>query len=135
MRNSDLTPRQRAELEELADMSDESIDFSDIPEITDFSNPRRGMFARSPNTRAVPKATGGVDPEPGNAPSRTDTSESGLETRVISLLVMDTDTPTLGETAGRPSPYSNRWTVGDDDDYRRRVVEALRQDSNEEETL
>ena len=51
MRNTELTPSQAAELEALAAMSDEEIDTSDIPEITGFSNPRRGVFAGSPNVR------------------------------------------------------------------------------------
>ena len=119
MRNSELTPRQIAELEELANMSDEDIDFSDIPEITEFSNPRRGAFAGSPNTKAVPKATDGVDREPGNAPRHTDTSERGLESRIISLLTGGTDAPTLSEPAGRPSVYSNRWTLSDQTYYDR----------------
>ena len=55
MRATDLTPSQRAELEALAAMSDEDIDTSDIPEITEFSNPRRGMFSDSPNRKAKPK--------------------------------------------------------------------------------
>ena len=41
-----LTEQQKAELEALAAMKDEDIDFSDIPEIKEFSNPRRGVFYR-----------------------------------------------------------------------------------------
>ena len=50
-----LTDQQNAELDLLASMCDEDIDTSDIPKIRDFSNLRRGMFAGSPNGRAVPK--------------------------------------------------------------------------------
>ena len=55
MRNTDLTPSQAAELEALAAMPDEDIDTSDIPEITEFSNPRRGVFAGSPNEKIETK--------------------------------------------------------------------------------
>ena len=55
MRNTDLTPSQAAELEALAAMPDEDIDTSDIPEITEFSNPRRGVFAASPNEKIETK--------------------------------------------------------------------------------
>ena len=41
-----LTPEILANLERINAMSDDDIDFSDIPEITDFSNFRRGKFYR-----------------------------------------------------------------------------------------
>ena len=47
-----LTPEQVAELDALAALPDAAIDTSDIPEITEFSNPRRGRFALAPNTAA-----------------------------------------------------------------------------------
>ena len=50
-----LTDRQEAEIDALAAMSEDDIDTSDIPEIMEFSNPRRGMFSGSPNRRAVAK--------------------------------------------------------------------------------
>lgn len=49
-----ITPAKRAELDVLAAMSDDDIDTSDIPEVREFSNPRRGVFSGSPNIRAVP---------------------------------------------------------------------------------
>lgn len=55
MRVTELAPGRRAELEALAAMLDEDIDTSDIPEIKEFSNPRRGMFSGSPNRKAEPK--------------------------------------------------------------------------------
>ena len=54
MKATDLSAGQRAELKALAAMSDEDIDTSDIPEIRESSNPRRGVFSGSPNRRAVP---------------------------------------------------------------------------------
>ena len=72
MRVTDLTPSQRAELEALAAMSDEDIDTSDIPEIKEFSNPRRGMFSGSPNRKAEPKGELGLTKESGNGRQAAD---------------------------------------------------------------
>lgn len=47
---------QKEEMKVLAAMSDEGIDTSDLPEVREFSNPRRGVFSGSPNRRAVPKS-------------------------------------------------------------------------------
>ena len=70
MSTEDLPLAQIAELEALSAMSDDDIDTSDIPEIREFSNPRRGMFVGSPNRRAVPNqemtqqnSHGGTDDE------------------------------------------------------------------------
>ena len=52
---ADLTQCQKTELAALAAMPDDDIDTTDIPEIREFLNPRRGMFSGSPNRRAVPK--------------------------------------------------------------------------------
>jgi uncharacterized protein (DUF4415 family) len=41
-----LTSQQKAELEAIAAMPDEEIDTSDIPEVTDFSGFKRGLFYR-----------------------------------------------------------------------------------------
>ena len=79
MRQTELTPEQRAELDALAAMTDDDIDTSDIPEIRDFSNPRRGMFAGSPNRKAVPKGARETPGQPSNGRRTTDTSERGLE--------------------------------------------------------
>ena len=40
------TARQRAELEALADLPDDRIDTSDIPEVRDWSGAKRGLFYR-----------------------------------------------------------------------------------------
>ena len=42
------------ELDALAAMSDADIDTSDIPETTEFPNPRRGVFSVSPNRKVCP---------------------------------------------------------------------------------
>ena len=44
--HSDLTKEQRAELEALARLPDDRIDTTDIPEVLDWSNARRGVFYR-----------------------------------------------------------------------------------------
>ena len=54
-REDGLTDSQSSELDAVAEMSEDDIDTSDIPEIREFYNPRRGLFAGSPNRRAVPK--------------------------------------------------------------------------------
>ena len=41
-------------LDALAAMSDADIDTSDIPETTEFPNPRRGVYAASPNRKLCP---------------------------------------------------------------------------------
>ena len=42
--NFSLTPEQERELQSLAEMPDEEIDFSDIPRTLDWSGAQRGMF-------------------------------------------------------------------------------------------
>ena len=54
-KDAGLTDRQHVELDALAPKCDGDIDTADISEVREFSNPRRGMFAGSPNRRAVPK--------------------------------------------------------------------------------
>ena len=41
-----LTPKQRVEVEALANLPDEAIDTSDVPEIPDWSGARRGVLYR-----------------------------------------------------------------------------------------
>lgn len=41
-----LTPEIKAQLEEIAAMPDDTIDLSDMPEVTDWSNWTRGKFYR-----------------------------------------------------------------------------------------
>ena len=43
---SDMTDQQKAELAALAAMSDDEIDTSNIPEVTDWSNAKRGVIYR-----------------------------------------------------------------------------------------
>jgi predicted DNA binding CopG/RHH family protein len=47
-----ITKKQKKELEALAALPDDQIDFSDIPEITDFSVGVRGLFSR-PETKHI----------------------------------------------------------------------------------
>ena len=52
---TELTPSQKAELDALIDMPDEEIDTNDIPEVLEWRNPRRGLFADSPSRKVEPK--------------------------------------------------------------------------------
>ena len=52
---SELTSSQRAELDALMELPDEEIDTNDIPEVLEWRNPRRGLFAGSPSRKAEPK--------------------------------------------------------------------------------
>ena len=73
MKDAELTPEQAAELAILAGMSDADIDTSDIPEITELNNPRRGVFAGSPNVKLEPGPAGKSAPESHNqTPSGVD---------------------------------------------------------------
>ena len=45
---------RKSMLDALDAMSDADIDTSDIPETTEFSNPRRGVFSASPNRKLRP---------------------------------------------------------------------------------
>ena len=42
----ELTPKQKAELEDLEQMTDEDVDFSDIPESLDWSDAIRNAYQR-----------------------------------------------------------------------------------------
>jgi len=44
--DSELTPKQRAELQTLEALPEEQVDTSDIPELLDWSDARRGLFNR-----------------------------------------------------------------------------------------
>ena len=44
--NPKITPEIRANLDAIAAMSDDDIDFSDIPEVTDWTGWKRGKFYR-----------------------------------------------------------------------------------------
>ena len=44
--SNQLTPAQQAEIEALASLPDEQIDTQDIPELSDWSEKKRGLFFR-----------------------------------------------------------------------------------------
>ena len=44
--SSELTGKQRAELQALEELTDDQIDTSDIPEVLDWTGARRGVFYR-----------------------------------------------------------------------------------------
>lgn len=45
-RSKPLTPSQKAEIKALAVLGDDQIDTTDIPEVTDWSDAKRGLFYR-----------------------------------------------------------------------------------------
>ena len=80
--NFSLTPEQERELQSLAEMPDEEIDFSDIPRTLDWSGAQRGMFYQ---------ASQSLNARPETAASShtlvfTDTTERGLEARITAIL-------------------------------------------------
>ena len=85
-RQTELTPERQAELDALAAMTDEDIDTSDIPEIRAFSNPRRGMFAGSPNRKAEPRPAHDSSNQSSNGKGASDTSERGLESLIFASM-------------------------------------------------
>ena len=109
MRQTELTPSQQAELDALAAMSDDDIDTSDIPEIREFTNPKRGMFAGSPNRKAEPKRGPELPSQSSNGRRTTDTSERGLEDIIFAAMT----------GAG--------WIQGSSDDYDREFCVDLAQ--------
>ena len=109
MRQTELTPSQQAELDALAAMSDDDIDTSDIPEIREFTNPRRGMFAGSPNRKAEPKRGPELPNQSGNDRRTTDTSERGLEDIIFAAMT------------------GSGWIPGSSDDYDREFCVDLAQ--------
>ena len=109
MRQTELTPSQQAELDALAAMSDDDIDTSDIPEIREFTNPRRGMFAGSPNRKAEPKRGPELPSQSSNCRRTTDTSERGLEDIIFAAMT------------------GVGWIPGSSDDYDREFCVDLAQ--------
>ena len=83
--NFSLTPDQQRELQSLADMPDEEIDFSDIPETLDWSGAQRARFyqaSQSPNARPETAASS-------HTLVFTDTTERGLEIRITAILTAE----------------------------------------------
>ena len=105
MRQTELTPSQQAELDALAAMSDDDIDTSDIPEIREFTNPRRGVFAGSPNRKAEPKRGPELSNQSSNGRRTTDTSERGLEDIIFAAMTG------AGWIPGRSDDYDREFCV------------------------
>ena len=105
MRNTKLTPEQQAEIDALMAMPDDQIDTSEIPEATEWSNPKRGVY---------------YNPNEPNVYAPTDTSERGFETLIYNALTddvrPDSDDISLRE---RPMTYSAGWLPGEPTDYDR----------------
>ena len=99
-----LNEQQRAELDALENMPDEEIDFSDIPETLDWSKGIRGAFYQL----GAPIAP------------TTDTTERGLERRIVQMLAdSDDDSAFDSEIREQPATYSINWIHGEPADYDR----------------
>lgn len=85
-----LTDRQIAELEALENLSDEEIDFSDIPEVTDWSGAFRGYY----------RLHAGIGP-----PKPLDITEKGLEALITNTLVNQ------GWRQGAPEDFDQAYCV------------------------
>lgn len=83
-RDIELTPEQIAELEALATMTDDEIDTSDIPKVTDWSNARRGIFRLSPQERRE-----AISELKRTHPRVMDTTEYELETLIYDAITGD----------------------------------------------
>ena len=116
-----LNEKQRADLEALNNMPDEEIDFSDIPLTTDWSNARRGVFYEATLGR------GAAPPRPPTGTRLADTTEGGLEARIVALLVGGGDAASVGEIRERPAGYGAGWVQGDARDYDREFCVDLAQ--------
>ena len=119
--NFRLTPEQEQELKALAELPDDQIDFSDIPLTTDWSNARRGVFYEAMLHQGV------RPPEPVGT-RLTDTTEGGLEARIVRLLADGSgDASNAGEISERPAAYSTGWIAGEPADYDRGNCVDLKQ--------
>ena len=108
--NFSLTPEQERELQSLAEMPDEEIDFSDIPRTLDWSGAQRGMFYQ---------ASQSLNARPETAASShtlvfTDTTERGLEARITAILTGNAPTSNpVASVHETQALYSTTWVQGD----------------------
>ena len=108
--DTDLTPRQLADLEALAALPDDQIDTTDIPEALDWSSPVRHTFFKPGE-----KHTGGP----------ADYSERGFETLIYNALTGfgdddgESDSRSDGALRERPPVYGPGWLPGERTEYDR----------------
>ena len=109
-----MTAEQRERLNALAQLPDDQIDTSDIPVVLDWSGAERGVFYRAPQLQKARSSA------PAANPKQTDTSERGLEARIVRLLTDGRgDAANAGEISERPAAYSAGWIAGEPADYDR----------------
>ena len=72
----ELTPRQKAQVLALKSLPDNQIDKTDIPEVLNWSNVKRGAFYK-PGRKHVGRC---------NRHATTDTTEKGLESLICTAL-------------------------------------------------
>ncbi len=106
---SELTQRQRDQLQALEALPDDQIDVSDAPETLDWSNAVRGKFYRP-----------GDDHVGGPVRTTTDTSEKGLERLICTALTGAPCDPSEDSAFHeRPASYNAGWICGEPQDYDR----------------
>ena len=104
MRNTNLTPEQQAEIDALMAMPDNEIDTSEIPEVPEWINPKRGALYR-PGERQI------------YVPM--DTSERGLETLIYNSMTELPDLADADAVRERPVAYGADWVPGEQTEYDR----------------
>ena len=120
--DSRLTAEQRERLNALAQLPDDQIDTSDIPVVLDWSGAERGVFYRAPQLQKARSSA------PAANPKQTDTSERGLEDRIVRLLADGRgDAANAGAISERPAAYSAGWIAGEPADYDRGNCVDLKQ--------
>ena len=113
----ELTPRQKAQVLALKSLPDDQIDTTDIPEVLNWSNVKRGAFYE-PGRKHVGRAIAAT----------TDTTEKGLESLICTELTgASCDPAQEGVARERPSTYGAGWICGDPQDYDREYCVDLAQ--------
>ena len=115
---SDLTPRQREQIQALANLPDDQIDLSEVPETVDWSNAKRGAFY-TPGQKHIGR----------EIPSKpTDTTEKGLESLIVEDLTAEIPAgPAKRGLGERPASYGGGWIAGNPTDYDREYCVDLAQ--------
>ena len=116
MKNDELTPEKKARWETLAEMPDDEIDTSDIPEIINWSAPKkRGIFHLPPEQRRE-----AILELKRTHPRVTDTSERGLESYIVAVMTGIYGSPPKDDLVlERPAAYGVGWLPGEPSDYDR----------------
>ena len=106
---SELTQRQRDQIQALESLPDDQIDLSEASEVLDWSNAVRGKYFRA-----------GEDHVGRPVHATTDTSEKGLERLICTALTGAPCDPSQDNILReRPASYNAGWICGESQDYDR----------------